>query len=231
PDMLGFGETDKPAIQYTEWRIARHLAAFTEMLLLDEIRLLGASKGAYWAARLMVDEPDRVRAFCAVGTATVARAMGIRTAETPGLRMLDSYDGSIEDMRRFVSYVVRIPDETMVAQRHAMSRLPGAAEAWSSLASAARRMSSDPNYAQAFALKDRLPRITLPMLLLWGDQDAFSPVEMGVELARLLPNMPLQLMPGTGHQCYNDDPAAFNEVVLDFFTRPPLSSSGPHTPR
>lgn len=223
PDMLGFGETDKPPLEYTEWRVAAHLGAFADALSLDGVRIAGASKGAYWAARVTVERPDLIRALCAIGTNTLARAMGVRAIPTPGFRLLDAYDGSLDQMRRFVSTVLlKAEVEPVAVERHRLASLPGFAEVWASQVQAARRMGTDPNYWQAFSLETRLPKMTTPMLLVWGARDAFAPVEMAHELARLLPNMPLRLMPETGHQCYNDDPEAFTHILLDF-----LASASP----
>ncbi|MGH8438237.1 MAG: alpha/beta fold hydrolase [Pseudomonas sp.] len=48
-------------------------------------------------------------------------------------------------------------------------------------------------------LSDRLAELQMPVLLLWGDNDPISPVEVGEHLARLLPCTTLQVLPGAGH--------------------------------
>lgn len=48
-------------------------------------------------------------------------------------------------------------------------------------------------------LSARLPAIRAPVLLLWGDRDAISPVAVGERLAALLPNARLQVVPGGDH--------------------------------
>ena len=53
-------------------------------------------------------------------------------------------------------------------------------------------------------LTDRLPTITAPALLLWGDADPISPVRVGQSLASLLPNAHLVLIPGGDHAFARD---------------------------
>jgi poly(3-hydroxyoctanoate) depolymerase len=48
-------------------------------------------------------------------------------------------------------------------------------------------------------LTSRLPQLTLPVLLLWGEADPISPVAVGERLAALLPHARLQVFPGGGH--------------------------------
>jgi pimeloyl-ACP methyl ester carboxylesterase len=218
-DMLGFGETDKPALSYDEWRIAEHLGAFVDTLSLDPVRLMGNSKGAYWAARFMVDHPAAVRSYCAVGSNTLAQSVGVPGVDTPGLRALRAYDGSVEKLRDFFQAILTNPEsESFIRERHRVANLPGAAEMRASNAAAGARMRSDQNYWQAFSLEARLPRLTLPMLLIWGAQDRFAPVSMAHDLVQRSPNVALRIIQRAGHQCQNDDPATFNRMVVEFFT-------------
>jgi pimeloyl-ACP methyl ester carboxylesterase len=48
-------------------------------------------------------------------------------------------------------------------------------------------------------LSDRLPSMSIPTLLLWGDADPISPVGVGQRLASLLPAARLVILPGGTH--------------------------------
>lgn len=48
-------------------------------------------------------------------------------------------------------------------------------------------------------LSPRLPMLTMPTLLLWGDCDPISPVGVGERLASLLPNAHLHIVQGGDH--------------------------------
>lgn len=48
-------------------------------------------------------------------------------------------------------------------------------------------------------LTEQLPRISAPVLLLWGDADPISPVAVGRHLANLLPHAELIVVPGGTH--------------------------------
>ena len=53
----------------------------------------------------------------------------------------------------------------------------------------------------------RIPTITQPTLLLWGDADQISPVAVGARLAGLLPNARLEIVPGGDHGFVEERPA------------------------
>jgi pimeloyl-ACP methyl ester carboxylesterase len=53
---------------------------------------------------------------------------------------------------------------------------------------------------------DSLPMVRAPALLLWGDEDPISPVEVGWRLAQLLPHSELRVLPGGTHSLAHDRP-------------------------
>ena len=79
---------------------------------------------------------------------------------------------------------------------------------------------------------DVLPRVeTVPALLLWGDHDrAVDPASAG-ELHRRWKNSAVVMMARIGHMPYEEAPAEFNRIVLDFLLRGrPLTAQERETP-
>jgi len=62
----------------------------------------------------------------------------------------------------------------------------------------------------------RLADSRVPILLLWGSHDGAVPVSSAYELQRRLPGSQLVVLPGVGHLPYEEAPAEFNRVVLEF---------------
>jgi pimeloyl-ACP methyl ester carboxylesterase len=72
---------------------------------------------------------------------------------------------------------------------------------------------------QGFAeadLREVLPRIKVPTLLLYGDADRRSPLEVARDLHARIPGSRLVVMPGVGHQCDMEAPDRFNAEVRSF---------------
>lgn len=97
--------------------------------------------------------------------------------------------------------------------RHAFSDVAGngnRARAWAKFA---RRW---PAEAQR-QLLDAYPRIDMPVLLLWADEDPAHPLIGATEALDLLPNAQLRTLPGTGFLMAYDDPVGVARELISFF--------------
>jgi pimeloyl-ACP methyl ester carboxylesterase len=75
--------------------------------------------------------------------------------------------------------------------------------------------------AQALAeadLRDALPRIAVPTLLLYGDADARSSLDVARALHSSIPGSKLKVLPGLGHECYLEAPELFETEVRAFLS-------------
>ena len=63
---------------------------------------------------------------------------------------------------------------------------------------------------------DLLPRITVPTLLIWGEQDVRSPLSVADQFEQAIPNAQLVVIPGAGHVSNLERPEAFNDAVREF---------------
>ena len=68
-----------------------------------------------------------------------------------------------------------------------------------------------------FDVSDELGRLTMPVLVLVGDQDRAN-LGLSGALAAALPNARLELVRGAGHVANVDAPEAFTEAVRSFLT-------------
>lgn len=64
-----------------------------------------------------------------------------------------------------------------------------------------------------------MPKISLPVLVLWGDQDPFTPIDGPVgkyfsSLPSQLSNVKLYIIEGVGHCPHDDRPALVHEKLL-----------------
>lgn len=65
-------------------------------------------------------------------------------------------------------------------------------------------------------LRDVLPRIAVPTLLLYGAADERAPLDVARALEASIPNSTLVAMPGLGHLAYLEAPQTFNTEVRRF---------------
>jgi pimeloyl-ACP methyl ester carboxylesterase len=73
-------------------------------------------------------------------------------------------------------------------------------------------------------LRDLLPRIAVPTLLIWGELDARSPLSVAREFEKAVPDAELVVIPGAGHVSNLERPELFNDAVRRFCrAHPPRS--------
>jgi pimeloyl-ACP methyl ester carboxylesterase len=79
---------------------------------------------------------------------------------------------------------------------------------------------------QMFAtdVREHLERITVPTLAIWGDRDPLVPKELGEQVAAAIPGTRLIVIKHAGHVAMWEQPAAFNQSVIDFLSETDLQS-------
>lgn len=78
--------------------------------------------------------------------------------------------------------------------------------------------------ARSFAeadLREVLPRIDVPTLLLYGDQDARAPMNVARDLHTAIPGSKLVILPGVGHVSCVEAPERFTAEVRGFLRSAP----------
>lgn len=226
-DQIGFGLTDKPLDkEYTHQFMVEHVARLVDTLCLDQFYMIGNSLGAYVAARYALDHPGRVQKLVLVSSGTIGAAMGIEAGMSPraglseGMKSLVSYDGTKDGLRRFIHGIMHHPEnfgEEKLERRWQYAQLPGVREAHQSFMNFfQKKRIDDPQWAQWFNIRERLPKLTIPMMFAWGRQDIFAVPAVAEQMQAMLPNAKFVWFEESGHLVQNDEPERFNKVALEF---------------
>jgi pimeloyl-ACP methyl ester carboxylesterase len=68
-------------------------------------------------------------------------------------------------------------------------------------------------------LGDDLRKITLPTLLIWGNNDSITPPFVGREFNKLIPNSEIHFIDHCGHAPMMEVPQEFNIILEQFFQK------------
>lgn len=213
--MGGFGDTD-PSVPAREGAHSRvdQLEAFLETLCLDTVSFVGSSQGSWVAAKYALLHPDRVRRMVLLGGHTLPSGMGLL-----GKDPSPKFDGSEATMRLVLEGLIwnkaQITDE-LVVQRTVVANRPGAREARQIYLDGHRRLMRDPNLQLKFDIRHSLPKLQVPIRLIWGEHDESAPLEMGRRLHALLPQSELHVVPDAGHQVQIDQPGIVSSLIREF---------------
>lgn len=69
------------------------------------------------------------------------------------------------------------------------------------------------------SLAPNLNRITVPLLVVWGERDDISPPDNSKFLKSYIKNTEVHILKEAGHACYMDKPKEFKIIVKDFLKK------------
>jgi pimeloyl-ACP methyl ester carboxylesterase len=224
PDLPLHGDSeDRPRHPYTIDWFADVLGGFAAEVLGPRPLLAGHDVGAevllhaVLAGRItpsrLVLMPNRLHVAPACARTRSALQLSARAAAVPGLDRLLAYGASaVFTPARGLRLSARGNPAAADVVRHAFADVPGNSTLARSWAKCAR---SWPRGAQTHLL-DAYPRLDMPVLLLWADQDRLHPLSAAEEALALLPDGQLRVLQSTGFLMAYDDPVGLVRELVAF---------------
>jgi pimeloyl-ACP methyl ester carboxylesterase len=65
-------------------------------------------------------------------------------------------------------------------------------------------------------LAEQIPKIRLPVRILWGEHDTLVPVACGERLVREIKGSDLKIIPNAGHSCFDENPEEALARIREF---------------
>jgi len=213
PDLRGFGASDVTPGTVPMSQMADDLAALLDALRITEpVFFCGLSMGGYIGWQFIERHGHRLAGVILCDTRAQAdtpkeRETRIETAD----RVLKEGPGFLADSmpKKLFSELAHKEQGALVNATKATIRKTNP----EGIAAAARGMAARPD------VRDKLPSIELPALVIVGAHDAIaSPDEMR-EIAEAMPVSMFTEIPGAGHMAPLEAPDAVNGVILEFVQR------------
>jgi pimeloyl-ACP methyl ester carboxylesterase len=203
PDLPGFGESERPpAADYSIPMQVEAVRSFMAAVGLGRARVAGLSMGGWIACRLAGSHPEMVERLVAVDPA------GMRP-DGPSIPAEVLLPRDEEGVRRLVAAVRhRAPVPPSFVARDILARR--LREEWV-VRRALLSMAAGRDW-----LNGTLGRADMPVLIVWGKQDALIPVDYAEPLAAEFPRAEVKVLDGCGHVPIADCPEAFDREVLAF---------------
>ena len=209
-DLRGFGASEASLGTVSMDRFAADLHETLDQLGVREpVVFVGLSMGGYIAWPFLKQRPGRVRAFVLANTRVIADdEKGAETRRQTAQKVLDRGVDVIEDqmLEKLFSPTTRKENPAAVESARGMIRQARPA----GVAGALLGMAERPD------VSDRLESLSIPTLVIAGDDDAIaSPTEME-GFARAIPNSVFVRIASAGHMTPMENPKEFNEALAKF---------------
>jgi pimeloyl-ACP methyl ester carboxylesterase len=201
PDQIGFGESDKPLVNYNHALLAEFLVEFMRTIEVPKASIVGHSMGAFVGMHVAVHHPDKLDRLVLVDGGSleipprsahlVQIQNGTTLAETREYFELMFYDKS------------RVTDQ--LVRDNFMRRLRAGYTI--------TKMQESRKNRVGYVSKQQAAAIKAPTLILWGKHDALLPPADGELLEQVIPNSRLIVLTKCGHIPQVEQPEEFNKSV------------------
>lgn len=221
-DWPGYGESDKPALEYSMDFYYRVLCDFVEQLGFDDFALAAFSMGGGVALKFALKQPERVSRLILINSYALGGAVHLPFAPRLALRLPGVADfiwRRLGDNRLFLSlclrYLVyghsrRVTPALIseVKEQLSVEGLQFAFMTW------LRRELGNIKLATNYKL--RLLDLQIPTLLIHGSRDLIIPAYRSRRAAKLIPNAELCILKGCGHWTPREAPTKVFEAIREF---------------
>jgi pimeloyl-ACP methyl ester carboxylesterase len=230
-DLVGFGQSQKPATRYHICLWVEQIYEFWQKFIGIPALLIGNSLGALVVAIAAHEYPEMARGLVCISLPDVDQLQGMIPAPVRPLQqglawlMASLFAKPIFSVVRspqlitevlkkgiYVSRSDRV-DEKLIKIIWEPTCDPEAPEAFLRLSRSLNQPNYSPNLTQA------LKALTIPVFILWGTQDKAIPPSEGKRLVQFLQDGELLYLSGLGHCPHDEDPARVNQEIREWVAR------------
>lgn len=186
-----------PMLSTNVGALASHVERFIAHKGWKEVNILGNSLGGHVALVICSRRPEIVRTLVLTGSSGL-----YENAFGGGFPRREDYD--------FIKKKVAV---TFYDPKHATKELVD--ECYETINDKGKliRILSLAKSAIRHNMAKELPRLKMPVLLVWGRQDTITPPDVAEEFHRLIPHSELHWIDECGHAAMMEQPEAFNAIV------------------
>lgn len=206
PDLIGFGHSDKPLVDYTPDFFSEFISKFLKKINISKTHLIGASLGGQISIEFASKHKDVVKKLVLISPS------GLMKHSTPALE----------------AYVMAALYPTAIGAKDAFEKMAGAGKRIDPIVIErfVERMQL-PNAKMSFMstllglknseiITETLTKITSPSLIIWGEHDPVIPIKYAEDFVSTIQDCRFFKMSGCGHTPYVDDPEKFANTVISF---------------
>ncbi|MCB1900906.1 alpha/beta fold hydrolase [Cognatazoarcus halotolerans] len=192
---------------------ARALKGLLDAIGLDKVHIIGNSMGGHSAVAFALFNPARVGKLVLMGGGTGGPSQFV-PMPTEGIKLLQGLyrEPTIEALKKMMS--VFVFDSSSLTEELYQARLDNMMSRRDHLENFVKSLAANPKQFTDYG--PRLGEISAQTLVIWGRDDRFVPMDIGLRLLWGMPNAELHIFNRCGHWAQWEHADKFNRMVLDF---------------
>jgi 2-hydroxy-6-oxonona-2,4-dienedioate hydrolase len=213
-DFLGWSKSDPVVCTQSRSHLnADVLRSFMDALGVAKAHLIGNSMGAHSAVAFALDNPDRVGKLVLMGGGTGGVSPFV-PMPTEGIKLIGALyrDPTIENLKRMMN--VFVYDASSLTDTLFQARLDNMLANRLHLENFVSSTAANPK--QFPDVGHRLGEVAAPSLIIWGRDDRFVPLDVGLRLVAGLRHADLHVFSRCGHWAQWEHADKFNRMVQIF---------------
>ncbi|MFM7371360.1 MAG: alpha/beta fold hydrolase [Sphaerospermopsis kisseleviana] len=226
-DMLGFGASEKAPANYSVELWVEQVYQFWQAFIRQPVILIGNSVGSLISLVAAATYPDMVAGVVMMSLPDptleqealpaflhpVVRGMKSMIASPLLLKPLFNFVRKPEVLKRWAGLAYTNPEAITDELIDILAGPPqdrGSTRAFIALFKSSIGAEFSPS------VKEILPNLTIPMLLIWGRKDKFVPPNLASEFAKYNEKLEVLYLEDVGHCPHDEAPEKVNEVILNW---------------
>ena len=191
----------------------RALKGLLDELKLERVHVIGNSMGGHSAVAFALANPGRVGKLVLMGGGTGGPSQFV-AMPTEGIKLIQALyrEPSIENLKKMMA--VFVFDSSSLTEELYQARLDNMLARRDHLENFVKSFAANPKQFTDYG--PRLGEVTAPTLIIWGRDDRFVPMDIGLRLLWGMPNAELHIFNRCGHWAQWEHAAKFNRMVRDF---------------
>ncbi|HDS1695678.1 MULTISPECIES: alpha/beta fold hydrolase [Pseudomonas] len=192
---------------------ATALKGLLDVLGLERVHILGNSMGGHSAVAFTLSYPERVGKLVLMGGGT-GGASPFVPMPTEGIKLINGLyrEPTIDNLKKMMNVFVYDPSD--LTEELFQTRLDNMLSRRDHLENFVASLAANPKQFPDFSA--RLGEIKAKTLVVWGRNDRFVPMDVGLRLIAGIANSELHVFNNCGHWAQWEHADTFNRLVLDF---------------
>lgn len=209
PDLIGFGQSDKPSVDYTMELFIKFTFEFLEAVGIKKTNMMGTSLGGQVVVECAATQNNIIEKIVLIAPA------GVMKKSTPAL---DAYTmAALYPSRE----TIKTAYQMMAGEQRQVSE--------DSIDNFIQNMSR-PNAKMVFLstllglknapdISEKLNTIKVPTLIIWGEDDKLIPLEYAQHFVSSINHCQFVVMRQCGHAPHVEEPGKLADIVTKFLSR------------